>query len=340
MLKPENVSGVTSVSGDASGRQYFRLHLKNSRETIILVKLVSGTGPKHKGPVIDQNLAFMLAEKVLREHTIPAGGIIYDGRRKNFYLLEDLGDLRLSELLQDANVSMDKKTSYLSAALRLTSKIQRIPRKASPLLKREMDYKACYFETSRFSEIYLAKHRISPEDLSLIDRNIKLIVTETVKQKQTAIHRDYMPWNLMIDNYGDLKIIDYQDMCSGSYVYDLISVIHDRDIDAIFSDAEIFELIKYFAKIISAGEEIYRDYLYCLLQRNLRLTGHFLFLTEKTGKSIYKDWVPGCLKRSARAIASLPELSELAEKLKAIIPGFSDLLIKYEWSEQVKSLKG
>jgi aminoglycoside/choline kinase family phosphotransferase len=55
-----------------------------------------------------------------------------------------------------------------------------------------------------------------------------------------------------------------------------------------------------------------------MLQRHLRLAGQFKLLSEKLGKPIYKEWVPGSLKRVGIALKKLPYLNDLAELLVTI----------------------
>ena len=328
LINYTEVVDIKPVTGDASGRQYFRLYLKDTG-TLILVKLVPGTGPKHAGKAIDQNQAFIYAAELLSANDISYGKILYNGIRDSYFILEDLGDLRLAEHLLCNNTDKQSKLNYLLAASTLIAKLQKIKPKSSSLLARSMDADTCYFETSRFLSIYLRNANLNTAVKARIEEFLTLIVLKTVTQKQVCIHRDFMPWNLMIDTRGDLKLIDYQDLCIGSYAYDLMSLLHDRDIDTVFNDSELSFVINFFREKICASESFISDYYWVLLQRNLRLTGHFQMLTEKTGKPEYIGWVPGCLDRSARAIASLPELSEFALLLSDIIPGFKEKLVPY-----------
>ncbi|NLF25880.1 MAG: hypothetical protein GX589_09530, partial [Deltaproteobacteria bacterium] len=63
-----------------------------------------------------------------------------------------------------------------------------------------------------------------------------------------------------------------------------------------------------------------RHYLEALLQRSFRLVGQFCLLSQNAGLPIYRNWVPGCLRRIGQVLAMMPEKRSLLKVLCRALP--------------------
>ena len=178
-------------------------------------------------------------------------------------------------------------------------------------------------ESLRFTKYYTPKCNFSANDLVQIEAGLNEICRRVAGHPRVPVYRDYMPWNIMLDAEQSMHLLDFQDMLIGSYAYDLVSLLHDRDLDWTLGDAVIGDCIKNFIELRELSDKFKEHYLEALLQRHFRLSGQFLFLTEKHNNPVYANWVPGCLKRAGRAAGALTEFHEFGTLLAREIPDFA-----------------
>lgn len=131
--------------------------------------------------------------------------------------------------------------------------------------------------------------------------------------KQVVVLRDYHAENLMVINdYNDLGIIDFQDAMIGCHAYDLLSLLEDarRDVNSQLSA----RCIAYYASQVDIGNKDVFDEAYAVLsaQRNLRIIGLFHKLFYQEGRDKYALCIPrvvGYLKNTLKH----PRLVKLAD---------------------------
>lgn len=317
LLGDNDIKDITPLAGDASGKKFYRIRvLGKEYRNLILLQFAAGMGPLHTGESMTQDQSFVQLSKFLAKNNLPVPKLYYSDLDRGFAIEEDLGDRVLASFIET-----NEGIKYLQAALSLIPKIQSLPEDSDIIaFKRRISFENYLEESFRFITFYLPNTSVSSAEQEEIKKAIRLICEHVASQKQTYIYRDFTAWNVMVDYNQQVRLVDFQDLIQGSYVYDLVSILHDRDIDFLLGDNNIKELLKPYC----LKDNFFNDYLHTLLQRHLRLAGQFLNLTEKTGKVCYKNWVPGCMRRLGRAFATLKSYESVSEILSKYSADFKE----------------
>jgi aminoglycoside/choline kinase family phosphotransferase len=331
------VNETSPLAGDASARGYTRIVLTQAPvESVIFMKLAHGFGPiSSVGETLNQDDTFVMVGQFLNHHEMAVPRILWDGRAEGFLIVEDVGSVSLASLLlgnmtpahhtvlaqRHAQNNGDVLLSLFESAIQWIQQLQAIPEDEQFLgFQRVIDAEHYWVESQRFIDHYLKPNYFSADTMSATKVMLQDVCHRVSKQKRTLIHRDFMPWNIHIDNWGTLKVIDFQDLTLGSALYDLVSLLHDRDVDLMLGQQACQRLALKFKSPLDLGGDFVADYACIILQRYLRLAGQFALLSENTGKPIYQSWIPGCLKRAGHFFPHLPEYKETFEALQNNIP--------------------
>ena len=150
-----------------------------------------------------------------------------------------------------------------------------------------------------------------------------LLVASALAQPQVAVHRDYMPRNLMVcePNPG---ILDFQDAVCGPITYDVASLLRDAFI-SWDEEQEIDWAVRYWQGGRKAGlpladdfGEFWRALEWMGLQRHLKVLGIFCRLKHRDGKPRYSEDLPRFFAYAHKVAArynGLRPLSRLLEPL-------------------------
>ena len=149
------------------------------------------------------------------------------------------------------------------------------------------------------------------------------LVASALDQPTVAVHRDYMPRNLMVatPNPG---ILDFQDAVRGPISYDIASLLRDAFIS--WDEArEIDWAVRYWQAARQAAlpvpadfGEFWRQIEWMGLQRHLKVLGIFCRLKHRDGKPKYSQDLPrffAYAHKVAERYAPLRPLSRLIEPL-------------------------
>lgn len=123
------------------------------------------------------------------------------------------------------------------------------------------------------------------------------LVASALAQPVVAVHRDYMPRNLMVADPNP-GILDFQDALAGPITYDIASLLRD----AFVSWDEEHELdwaVRYWEAARKGGlpvdedfGEFWRQLEWMGLQRHLKVMGIFCRLKHRDGKPHYRADLP------------------------------------------------
>ncbi|MFY7940162.1 MAG: aminoglycoside phosphotransferase family protein, partial [Burkholderiaceae bacterium] len=163
----------------------------------------------------------------------------------------------------------------------------------------------------------------TPDEQSLWDTACDLLVRSALAQPTVAVHRDFMPRNLMVTPRG-LAVLDFQDAVRGAITYDIASLIRD----AFFSwneEQEIDIAVRYWEAARKAKLPINQDFgefwqqlEWMGLQRHLKVLGIFCRLKHRDGKPKYSEDLPrffAYAHKTADRYNSLRPLARLLEPL-------------------------
>jgi hypothetical protein len=290
---------LTTVSGDASFRRYFRAQLPEQ-------SFIAVDAP----PDNENSELFVEIAGYLREAGVKAPKVLANNYPDGFLLLEDFGDrLYLQRLLTLQEGGLDAISEYqveslYKAAIRALIKIQSNvdKKRLAPYNREKLRTEMQLFE-DWFCE-RLLRLDLSAADHDLIANTFTFLEDAALGQVQLAVHRDYHSRNLLI--LDDAKfpedsgpgIIDFQDAMAGAYSYDLASLLRDCYIrwspDLVGSLA-----LHYFELANAAGlvegvsvSQFHRDFDLMGLQRNFKVMGIFSRLCIRDNKPQYLADIP------------------------------------------------
>ncbi|MDR3425995.1 MULTISPECIES: aminoglycoside phosphotransferase family protein [Silvimonas] len=255
---------------------------------------------------------FLAIQQQLSAAGVRVPQVIAHDAQLGLTLLEDLGDVMLSELLTDERTA---KAWYLKAIdtlvhIQKNTSAEQLPAFDGAFLRREM-------EIGR--EWYLGKHlgvELKDKDLATWERSIALIVAQCLAQPTGFMLRDYHSRNLMVKD-DELYVIDFQDAVNGPLCYDVVSLFRDAYVE--WDEAFALDLvIRYWEKARSAGipvnddfGDFYRAFEWQGLQRHIKVLGLFARLHHRDGKDRYLADIPRVLGYMRKVCQRYSELTGL-----------------------------
>ena len=282
---------LSSISGDASFRQYYRkFNQKKNLSTIIVIS------KKEKNKNL---LVYSAINQFLLDHNIRAPRLLEENYKKGFIEIEDFGNITIHNILKKSR----KKFHIYKKTVDLLIRLQKIK---SRIIKN-------FFGKSCKSENYSVKNLNKESDLFfdwylplIMKKNKASKIKKVLKQKlqilykklkfknTTFVHRDFHVSNLMkIDS--KIGVIDSQDAIIGNPTYDLVSLIDDVRIKT--SNQLKKNIFNYY---LNKCPKIYRrkknefihDFNILSVQRNLKIIGIFSRLFKRDKKKQYLKLIP------------------------------------------------
>ena len=236
-----------------------------------------------------------------------------------FLLLSDLGSrLYLDALREAAAPQADALMRDAIQALvrwQLRIKADTLPRYDEQLLRRELALFPDWCVAHEFKLHWSVVQRATWE------RICGLLVQSALAQPMVAVHRDWMPRNLMVaePNPG---ILDFQDAVLGPLSYDVASMLRD----AFISWEEASE-IDWAARYWDAARqaalpvpedfgEFWRQLEWMGLQRHLKVLGIFCRLKHRDGKPKYTQDLPRFFAYATKVALRYRDLQPLVALLE------------------------
>mgnify|MGYP005992163677 CR=1 FL=1 len=315
LSEPSISVDLTTVSGDASFRRYFRAEI--GQQTFIAVDAP---------PENENSELFVEVAGYLREAGVKSPEVLAKNYDNGFLLLEDFGDcLYLPRLLSLQAGGLDAISEYqveslyksaISALIKIQSNVNK--ERLAPYSREKLHSEMQLFE-DWFCGEYL-NLELTDGDRELIASTFSFLEDAVLGQIQVAVHRDYHSRNLMLVN-GDIGVIDYQDAVLGPMTYDLVSLL--RDCYVAWPEQQVTRwALSFHKQAISAGnippmneQSFLRWFDLTGLQRHLKVLGIFSRLNHRDGKSAYLNDLPLVLSYVLTVGARHPETSELVEWL-------------------------
>ncbi|KTD19940.1 aminoglycoside phosphotransferase family protein [Legionella londiniensis] len=287
---------LTPLAGDASFRQYFRLHHGECQYVVM-------DAPPDKEPISP----FIHIADILAQAGIHTPHIFALDEVQGFVLMEDLGDLSFLKSLTSHN--SDK---LYRLALATLVKIQACPIPHDLL---RFNQPSILKELALFSNWFLQQYLgldLNSKEIRLIQKTVHWLAEEIQTQPQVFVHRDYHSRNIMVMSEPAnplLGVIDFQDAICGPITYDLVSLLKDCYIQ--LPKPQVSAFVEDFYQCISSQlklkwtlAEFSRAFDLCGLQRHLKVLGIFSRLHIRDNKPAYlKDlpltfhYVLDCLRR-------------------------------------------
>ncbi len=282
--------------GDASTRQYFRVHLSDGTTRILA----------YYSPELRPQLQrFLAAYRAVSPH-VRVPEVLCDS--PSCLLQTDVGNETLFDLLHH---DRDAAVGRYRNAIDLLDDFQRAP---GTDVNPPFDAAFFFAELEMTREFYVEKLMGVPaaesDQLAPLFRKLAENVS---RHPYVLCHRDYHGQNIHLFK-DDLYVIDYQDLRMGPDTYDLASLLRDRGVADILGDAEMELARRYAAKQSGGTEAALQRYYQTLLQRSIKILGTFARQPIERGRLHYLEFIPATLESVARCLRVLPEFADLARR--------------------------
>lgn len=317
---PQGPGGKTAlaffIGFGGSDRRYFRVRTDGG--SAVLMECLPG----------DDNFERHIQyTRFFASHGIPVPELLAVDSSRKRALFEDLGDISLYsrlKLIRDVKHAMDiyRKAMEILAALhaRATQRASECPL----LLEMVFDYHHLRWETTYFLEQYIHGLRgMAARETNALEEDFHRLASRVDALPKTIIHRDFQSQNIMVEEGGSPRLIDYQGARMGPPAYDLASVLWDPY--ARLDDGMREDLVAHYVAARRAGDkdfsedELRESLLPCRLQRHMQALGAYAFLSRAKGKRYFLKHVPEGLRLlredASEARGDFPALYELVGRL-------------------------
>jgi aminoglycoside/choline kinase family phosphotransferase len=320
-LQPDSLA---PASADASFRRYFRL---------------DGTGASHivmdAPPPQEDVRPFVRIAGLIERAGLNGPRVLEADVERGFLLLGDLGRRLYLDALRDGSATdadrlmRDAITALVRWQLHVDA--SELPPYDEALLARELALFPEWCVQREFGRTWTDAEHATWQQVC------RLLIDSALAQPTVAVHRDWMPRNLMVADPNP-GILDFQDAVRGPVSYDVASLLRDAFI-SWDEEREIDWAARYWDHARRAGValgdtlgnafgEFWRALEWMGLQRHLTVLGIFCRLKHRDGKPHYASDLPrffGYATRVAHRYAPLRPLIGLLEPLSGplVTQGFT-----------------
>jgi N-acetylmuramate 1-kinase len=266
---------LVPVAGDASFRRYFRAR-KGGDEAILM-----DAPPPHEDP-----RPFITMARYLRDQGFSAPEILAEDLSHGLVLIEDFGDHRMREHLDEKPEDEEK---IYRQTIDLVRDLHGKPAAQLP----SYDWEQYLREVKLLIEWYCPALNIDPDIDGFADCWRQVLDPVLAAQANpVTVMRDYHAENIMLLDDGRLGLLDFQDALAGHKAYDLVSMLQDARRDV--SDELEESMLGYYLSDFDERDAIDFRSHYAILgaQRNTKIIGIFTRLSVRDGKDRYLDFLP------------------------------------------------
>lgn len=326
-LKRSRILQISQIAGDASGREFYRIVLSQSKvPTVILMGLNSKPGPVGRyQPEKTQDDTFVEIGRFLLEEGISVPKILVDARKERYLLVEDVGETSLMNMTQTlmAQGDVERVAALYKQAVDIIFQLQRCYSNSNIAFKRAPSFEQLRSEVDEFLLYYLGRYEVKSSEKEVLKSFFDAVCESVDSHPKKLSHFDYTSFNLFyqpIEN--QVRVIDFQDACLTSDLRDLVSLINDRDMDAILTPDLQRILVKYFMEKMENKSGFVNRYYEMAMHWDLRVSGRFSQLVDFKHMEKYEEWIPGTLRRLGRTLV-------LVESRFPQTPDVLDIISKY-----------
>jgi len=296
---------VEPLPGDASFRRYFRIR-RDGQNAMLM-----DAPPPHEDP-----RPFIHVGKWLTEHGLRAPKIYAEDAARGLVLIEDFGNDRMRDWLDDNPAAEDR--AYRDAIDALVKLHQRPPGPFDPY-----SLETYLREVSLFSDWFCPAAGLEVDSMGFLAAWREALGPLLLRQQPgVTVLRDYHAENIMLlgpagEYGGEQGLIDFQDALVGHRAYDLVSLLQDarREVSPELEGS----MLDHYRTSIDCDAEFDGDYARLGAQRNAKIVGIFTRLSKRDGKPHYLSMIPRVWEAMERDLAH-PALAPVARWFDANIP--------------------
>ncbi|SCW46674.1 hypothetical protein SAMN02927924_00727 [Sphingobium faniae] len=296
-------AAIVPLAGDASFRRYFRV-IDGARRAVLM-----DAPPPHEDP-----RPFIAIAEHLLGQGFAAPAIYARDLEEGLVLLEDFGDLRVKEYVED---HPDQEEQVYARAIALLADMHGRPAAALPPYDRAVYQR----EADLLTQWYCPAAGIGVDEAGYIRAwDAVLPVVERSASACVTVLRDYHAENIMLIDRPAMRglgLLDFQDALTGHPAYDLVSLLQDarRDVSPEMEAA----MLALYRDMASPPADFDAAYAVLGAQRNAKIIGIFTRLWKRDGKPRYLSFLPRMWGLLERDLAH-PALAPVTQWFAANIP--------------------
>ncbi|MBP6778377.1 MAG: phosphotransferase [Piscinibacter sp.] len=311
-------ASLRPASADASFRRYLRVDTADGASRIVM----------DAPPPQEDVRPFVQIAQLIGQAGLNAPRVLAQDVAHGFLLLTDLGTEPYLATLQQALAAGDTRRAdglMREAFGALVQWQQRVDARALPvyddaLLRRELALFPDWCVAREYGIEWTAGQQTQWREAC--DK----LVASALAQPRVAVHRDYMPRNLMVADPNP-GILDFQDAVLGPITYDAASMLRDAFI-SWDEEQELDWAVRYWQQARAAGlpldpdfGEFWRQLEWMGMQRHLKVLGIFCRLKHRDGKPGYSQDLPrffAYVRRVARRYQGFGPLLRLVDAVEGV----------------------
>jgi hypothetical protein len=305
---------VVPASADASFRRYLRV--RGAHGDLIVMDAP---------PALEDCKPFVKVAAMLKQAGLNAPRVLAWDPVQGFMLLSDMGrelyldalhaadDAQVQRLMRDAIEALVR----WQAGTLADGSAHGLPPYDEALLTRELELFPTWCVQREYGVQWNEAQQAQWQAVS------RALLDSALAQPRVAVHRDYMPRNLMVADPNP-GILDFQDAVLGPITYDMASLLRDAFI-SWDEERELDWAVRYWQAARAAAlpvqddfAEFWRALEWMGAQRHLKVLGIFCRLKHRDGKPKYSQDLPrffAYLRRVAMRYGQLAPLLALLEPL-------------------------
>lgn len=310
----ESPISITLLPPSGSYRSYYRMTSKDS----------SVLGAVNYD--VRENIAFIEFSRFFESRGLRVPEILAVDDKKECYLLEDLGNQTLFDLLSTERHSLeipDNITTFYKKSLEQLIQFQ--------LKGRELDFSLCYPRASfdmqsmmwdlHYFKYYFLKLATIPFDEQLLENDFNKFAESLLKADgEYFMYRDFQSRNIMVVN-DEPAFIDYQGGRKGPLQYDLASLLYDAkaDLPPAFREELLNHYILLLSQEITVDEARFRKHYHgFVLIRTMQAMGAYGFRGFYEKKEHFLKSIPFAIQNLKYVLSQLPLEEEFPMLQKAL----------------------
>jgi aminoglycoside/choline kinase family phosphotransferase len=305
-------ASLRAASSDASFRRYLRIDGRAGSSIVM-----------DAPPPLEDVRPFIAIAELLHRAGLNAPTVLEQDVEHGFLLLSDLGSTLYLTALNEAVARDDtaRREVLMRDAIRALVQWQTradasaLPPYDDALLRRELQLFPDWCVTRECGVTW------TPDEQQTWQSACDALVASALAQPTVAVHRDYMPRNLMVTAANNPGVLDFQDAVRGPITYDLACLLRDAFIS--WDEERVLDWsVRYWEKAKRAGlpvdadfGEFWRALEWMGLQRHLKVLGIFARINYRDGKPKYLTDTPRFLGYASSVSKRYRELAPLARLL-------------------------
>ena len=298
-----NSLDISLIVKGGSDRTFRRIRFGDDRSVIFM----------HYNAEREENRYYAAIAGFLRDLGLTVPAIFHHDPARCFILMEDLGDIDLWSFRRS---SWERRCIYYRKVLLMIRKLHRFPLENldrwSVSLMEGFGPALYRWERDYFRENFVRNIcgiSPGPTEAEALEAELDALAGRIQKSGAGLVHRDFQSQNILIHE-KEPALIDFQGLRTGSYFYDLGSLLYDPYVS--LGGQERLALLRYYYELDedrTYGWETFQElFNEAAVQRLMQALGAYGYLGRQCDRREFLAHIPAGLERLAEAASKSPRL--------------------------------